>query len=445
MEDYGQALKIDAVTVMACIALLLRFGDLRFTHPATPYIVYHLHTVTIRLAGLLNGAAVLYSDWDGSYEPVRPDEIARAALYCDLAFLLVTAVWIFVKAAPRTSEAQRTNAMVLEPRILRPVLLVSLLIGLIGLRFVARIPGTESTEILNASSDWSTSSYLVILPSWFGLAVLGHIYYYGFRWFTSILLAAYLALMAIQGGLRFRVIVGLLLAVTIWVERRDRRWPSKSIVLGLGLTAVLFFPMKAVGSLAQDGASLSEISATISDSMTEVVEGSAADHTFLDEFASSLSLMDLQGKKYYGSIYLPLLTLPVPRAWWPDKPKLAAFVTDISSLTRPMSTSGMITTYLGESYANFGVAGIFIVPPILAIFLAWFSRRAYLAPYNSVLRFSYSLLSVNLIQVYRDGLQSIIVFTFVNMMPLMVIVLAHVGSALIRKRRHVGLTRSSAF
>ena len=81
----------------------------------------------------------------------------------------------------------------------------------------------------------------------------------------------------------------------------------------------------------------------------------------------------------------------------------------------------------------------------LAIFLAWFRRKAYAAPYDSVLRFSYVVLSVNLIQVYRDGLQSIIVFTFVNMMPLVVMVMAHGGNLLIRKRREAGHAIGSRF
>ncbi len=41
------------------------------------------------------------------------------------------------------------------------------------------------------------------------------------------------------------------------------------------------------------------------------------------------------------------------------------------------------------------------------------------------MRLAYLLIACNLIQVYRDGLTSIVVFTWVNMMPLMVIVALH--------------------
>lgn len=439
MDDYGRALLIDAVTVIFCVALLLRYGDLRFSHPATPYVVFHIHTVTVRLAGLLGGASTLFSDGYGFFEPVMPGEIVRAAFYCDLAFWSVTAVWIFFKNIAGPERPPRTEVMRLNPRILRPVLLGAFLLGIVGLRIATTIPGVESYQGLSLSDEWSNSSYLVILPGWFGLAVLGYIYYYGFGRISGLLLTGYVVLMSLQGIFRFRVVITLLLAVTIWVERRNRRWPSKTIVLGLVLLAAAFFPMKIVGNMVQRGESVSDMSRAFSASVSEATEGSAPDHMFLDEFASALTLLDLHGHKYFGSIYLPLLTLPIPRAMWPEKPGLADFLKDISTENRPMAASGMITTYLGESYANFGLAGIFLVPPLLAILLTIFYRKAHTTPYDSVLRFSYILVSVNLVEVYRDGLISIVTYTFVSMMPLVILVLAHVATNLVRKHRRIVL------
>lgn len=438
MGDYGPAILIDAFTLISCVLLLFRYGDLRFSHPGTPYILFHFHTVSMRLIGLAKGAMPLYANTPGWFEAVRPEEITRAALYADLAFWSVTAVWVFVKSTPLATKPAPANPMRLDPRILRPILLVAFLLGVVGLRIGAQIPGVQSYDGFDSASDWSSSSYLIILPSWFGLAILGHMYYYGARRITAILLATYLVLMSIQGGMRFRVIAAGLLAVSIWVERRNRRWPSRPIVISLVVLGLLFFPMKDIGRLVQKGASLSELTETVSDSVSEATEGSASDHLFLDEFASALTLLDMQGRRYYGSIYLPILTLPIPRALWPEKPGLSGFVTEISTRYRPMSSSGMITTYMGESYANFGVAGIFIVPPLLAYALVRFRRAAYSRPYDSLLRFFYTLLSVNLIQVYRDGLLSLIVFTFVNMMPLVLVVFAHIAFGFFRKHRTGG-------
>lgn len=441
MQEYGQPLLIDVLTVTCCFTLLLRFAGLRFSHPATPYMIFHLHTVTVRLMGLLNGAAPMYTSSPQDFEPILPEEIARAALYCDIALWSVTVAWVLFAMFSKPQK-QRTDFIYLEERVLKPVLGIAFVMGIVGLRVASHVPGISAYDGLDPSSDWSTSSYLIILPSWVGLAVLGHAYYYGFKPLTVLLLAAYLLLMSLQGGMRFRVIIGLILAVQIWLERSNRRWPTRLAAIGLGLAALAFFPMKEVGIMVSHGASTSEIGNALSTSVSDVTEGANADQMFLDEMASALTLTDLNGKVFLGSMYLPMLTLPIPRALWPDKPGLSGFLQEISTSYRPMAACGMITTYIGEAYANFRVLGVFLVPPVLALFLAFFYRAAYRAPHLAVVRFAYILVSVNLIQVYRDGLLSMLVFTLVNMMPLAAIVLIHLGIDAVKKRRHLGLAAS---
>src|SRR5207344_2069338 len=118
--------------------------------------------------------------------------------------------------------------------------------------------------------------------------------------------------------------------------------------------------------------------------------------------------------------YLALLTLPMPRQWWPSKPGLADFLTDISTRKRPMAEMGMVVSYLGEAYLNLGYVGILLVPWLAGYGLSRAYFLAYKRPYLSVARFFYLLVACNLIQIYRDGLISLVVFTFVHMMPLMV-------------------------
>ena len=442
MQDYGQALLLDVLSVTCCFALLLRFAAIRFAHPATPYMIFHLHTVTVRLLGLYNGAQTIYATSPQDFEPVMADEIVRAALYCDIALWSVTIAWVLFAVLSR-AEKIRTDAIPLDERVLKPILAVAFVMGIVGLRVAANVPGIGMYDGIDPSSDWSSSSYLIILPSWFGLAVLGHAYYYGFKPITLVLLVTYLVIMSLQGGMRFRVIIGLIMSIQIWIELRNRRWPTKLTVIGLAVAALAFFPMKTVGFMVRDGASTSEIGEMLAGSITDVSEGANSDQMFLDEMASALTLVDLNGKKFMGSMYLPMLTLPIPRALWAEKPGLSGFLQEISTSSRPMAACGMITTYLGEAYANFGVAGIFIVPPALALFLAFFYRAAYSVPRLTVLRFAYVLVSVNLIQVYRDGLLSVLIFTLVNMMPLAVIVLVHLAIDAVRKRRHLGLAGSA--
>jgi hypothetical protein len=260
---------------------------------------------------------------------------------------------------------------------------------------------------------------------WAGLTLLALIYWYGFRWWLMVPMSLYLLVMAYQGYHRFRVIIPAILLIQIYLDRRKLRWPPIYVLGVLFFLMLIFFPLKDIGKLAQEGEGVVQIVDMSRQSVNNALAVQAPDQQFLDQLACALTLMDHSGKRYYGTTYLALVTLPIPRQWWPDKPGLADYLIDISIPSRPMSEMGMIVTFLGESYVNFGFLGIVFVPALLAYFLARAYFRAYRSNYFSVIRLTYLLVACNLIQVYRDGLISIVVFTWVNMMPLMLIVALH--------------------
>lgn len=189
---------------------------------------------------------------------------------------------------------------------------------------------------------------------------------------------------------------------------------------------LLFYPMKTIGRMAQEGATVNEISESSTEILREVAAGQNGDQTVLDQLASALTLIDRAGKLYYGSTYLVLVTTPIPRQWWPEKPGQGDHLRDFSTPSRPMAEMGMVMTFIGEFYLNFGYVGIVLISFLMAYWLARIYFRSYRTSYYSVLRFGYLLIACNLIQVYRDGLMSLFVFTLVNMMPLSVIVFLHV-------------------
>ena len=115
----------------------------------------------------------------------------------------------------------------------------------------------------------------------------------------------------------------------------------------------------------------------------------------------------------------------VPRQWWPEKPGLADFEKEISTRERPMAENGMVVTMLGEFYLNFSYAGIVVLSLLVAHVTGRWFQAAYRREYFSLARFMYLLVACNLIQVFRDGLISLFVFTIINMMPLMAIAAIH--------------------
>jgi hypothetical protein len=120
-----------------------------------------------------------------------------------------------------------------------------------------------------------------------------------------------------------------------------------------------------------------------------------------------------------------LLTVIVPRQFWPQKPGLADFEKEISTRERPMAEDGMVVTMLGEFYLNFSYAGVVILSFAVAYATGRWFQAAYRRGYFTLARFMYLLLACNFLQIYRDGLISLFVFLVINMMPLTAIVLIH--------------------
>jgi hypothetical protein len=424
MEIFEQALLLDVPVLLICAFLLLKYGNLSFSHPAITYLVFHVHVVTLRLIGLIFGdGATLYSKWEGPFDPVTPEEMARAALYFDIALVAMTMTWLWLRSQKARGPGESSRP--LSPSTVWAVIVVSFVLGIVGLVVAAQLPGFQPNERTAALGEWQTSSYIAITQTWCGLALLAYIYCYGFRRTPVVLLGLYLLIMAFQGYHRFRVVIPVIMLAQIWLDQRRLRWPPKWMVASFLVLMFLFFPLKVIGRMWQRGASISEIGTLVSESVGQVLTGEADDQMFLDQLASALTLIDMSGRRYFGSIYLALFTLPIPRQWWPDKPGLAGFLADISIPTRPMKETGMVVTFIGEAYANFGILGVILVPPLLAAALTVLYRNAYRANYNTVVRFGYVLVCATLIQVYRDGLLSLVIFTFVNSLPLVMIVLLH--------------------
>lgn len=435
--DIPVALFIDVMVISICAIILLRYGRLSHSHPATIYLIFHLYTFTLRLIGVMLGAPTLLSQYMLFFEPITHEEIVRAALLGDVAVIVMTGAWLKasrddLKELLKRPELASGGLPNLSLRHIWSVVAIAFPLGLFGLWAFTNLPGMESERV--ELGEWQTSSWFFITQVWAGLALLALIYWYGFRWWLMVPMSLYLLVMAYQGYHRFRVIIPAILLIQIYLDRRKLRWPPIYVSGVILILMLLFFPLKDIGRLAQQGEDVGEIVDITRESVNSALAGKAPDHMFLDEFACGLTLTDNTGKHYYGSTYLALLTLPIPRQWWPDKPGLADYLKDISIPSRPMGEMGMIVTFLGESYVNFGYLGILLVPGLLAYFLGRVYFRAYRSNYFSVIRLAYMLIACNLIQVYRDGLTSIVVFTWVNMMPLMVILVLHYVLPVRRKK-----------
>jgi hypothetical protein len=428
MDLYPSAL-LDSVVVITCAILLWKHARVSALHPAPVYLLFHVLVVTERVYSVLAGSPTLFTGSGRGVLPVSEAEIAWAVNLADLALITMTAAWIKVGAddrrkygIPAGNTLPDPNGAMLSEKVIWIVGGIAAPIGLVALYYFGNTltVGTYGAYKVDLG-EWNSSSWIMITQSWAGLVLLCLIYYYGFRKMFVVPMCAYLLLMAVQGYNRFRVLLPLIYLLLVWLSRRGRKWPPLWMG-GAGLAVLLvFYPLKTIGTMVQTGKPVSDIAEVTANMLEDVTGGHSGDQVVLDEFASTVSLVDNSDRYYYGTLYYPLLTLPVPRQWWPNKPPLNLYQHELSSPSRPMALAGMVATLHGESYANLGVLGIIIISYVSAYYLGWFYFAALRKSYFSVYRFTYVMVACNLIQVFRDGLISLVMFTLVNMMPLVAI------------------------
>ncbi|NBX33754.1 hypothetical protein EBR16_00035 [bacterium] len=401
-------LLLDAVLLIGVVVLL--GSRLSFWHPVTTYLLFHAYSFSARAWQLYDGASPMYAD-NAAFDIIRPEEFQRALLFADLA-LVVFAAAAFL--AHRRFE-RHADEPIPRRRINRAIVFaVSAICLPVG--FYVFLTAKTSGAAANALTE---TNYFQVMAMW-PIGCLGLlIYLQGFRWYLLLPTAAYLALVAVQGYHRFMFVLPLLFLASYYLQSRRRRWPGLSILLGAILVFLVLPRLKAIGQAVQAG-DFTEATQLVGDSFrsTKGLEGGSSEQ-FLDQFAGALTMTDEYGKVYFGSTYLAIVTLPIPRSLWPDKPGLGDHTIEISTARRQYDREGRIITYIGESYLNFRHAGLVLIPFLLGYLLTGWCLRATSGPLHRFEGYLYTVFAMAYIQLFRDGLLSIFVFTVVHNMPML--------------------------
>ena len=405
------------VLVVATVILLM-FRRMAFWHPLTAYLLFHLYSFTYRAFKIYTGSPLMFSGIPNA-EPITVDEINRAMLWADVALMVFAVSSFWAHHAFEAKVFQPTKRLVMNPRIARAVGFICLPAGAVFF-FALKSGGME------ISADNASSGYVQVISMW-PMGVLGLLVFaFGFRWYLVLLVAFFLGSVAFQGYNRFMLILPMLFFTAYYLQSRRRRWPNVPILIGAVVVALLFPQLKYIGQAMQIGDTEDAV-AHFTQAFTFTGKDKAQETTeeFLDQFAGGLTLTDDNGRKFLGSTYLAIITLPIPRALWPNKPGLADHLQEISTAGRNYALQGRILTYLGESYLNFGYAGLFLIPALLGYLLTAYCVSANAGPIQRVPRYVYLVVFMVLIQTFRDGLLSILVFTVVHNMPMLFTVILH--------------------
>jgi uncharacterized integral membrane protein len=347
-------------------------------------------------------------------EAITPEEIIRAMLWADAGLIFFVAASWWAHLVFEAKSDQPVERRVLNPNIAKGIGLICLPLGAYFFYVV------RSTGVV-LSADSASAGYIQAMAMW-PIGVIGLLMFtFGFRWYLLALAAFFLGAVALQGYHRFMLVLPLLYFTALYLQAQRRRWPNIIIIIAAIFIGIVFPRLKYIGQALQYGDSQEAIAqfsqAFVRDKQS--FTDSAVTEDFLDQFAGGLSLVDSNERKFWGSTYLAIITLPVPRAWWPDKPGLADHLQEISTSGRRYDAEGRIITYLGESYLNFGYVGLIFIPALFGYLLTAACLNATSGPMLRLGRYLYIVFFMALILTFRDGLLSIFVFTVVHNMPML--------------------------
>ena len=409
-------LLLDVVVVTAVI--LLMFQRMAFWHPLTAYLLFHLYSFTYRAFNIYAGAPMMY-EGQANAEAITTTEINRALLWGDIALVIFVLASLLAHLNFDAHASRPVVRRVMNPNIARVIGILCLPVGAFFLYSI-------KTGGIELALDNASAGYVQVISLW-PIGALGLLVFaFGFRWYLVGLIAFFLGVVAVQGYHRFMLILPLFFFAAYYLQSARRRWPTIPIVVGAILVALIFPRLKSIGASVQYGDyenALTLVKESFVSDKNEFKPGLSED--FLDQFAGGLSLIDTNDRKFWGSTYVAIVTLPIPRAWWPNKPGLADHLQEISTSGRQYNVEGRIITYLGESYLNFGYAGLFLIPGLMGYLLTAYCLHANTGPMQRLSRYVYLVVFMALIQTFRDGLLSIFVFTVVHNMPMLFALILH--------------------
>jgi len=230
--------------------------------------------------------------------------------------------------------------------------------------------GTGRSEALAGSFYWQffTQLGLIACLSWLTIdrRSTSNPFFWGCL-FSSLMMSFLI------GGSRSSVVYSMAMCLLAWLIREQ-----KVALVRIGAIALIgLFVMGILGNLRDStydgrinwdtlrGASAettTEERSTLGESLREISERSSVNAGVFP----ILGLVPNQVDYLYGSSYMALLTLPIPRAIWPEKPGLVA---GRVGATFYNSNFGIPPGPVGEAYWNFGVPGVLIVFSLFGAFL----------------------------------------------------------------------------
>lgn len=180
----------------------------------------------------------------------------------------------------------------------------------------------------------------------------------------------------LAAGSRSSVIYYIVLGLLVW-QLRARKITGMKILIALVISLIILSILGNFRSSTFDGEvdwnALTGSSSTKDESVFNSATGELEERSGAGNGTFPILARVPEEVDYlYGSTYLAVLTLPIPRGWWPEKPGLVGGLVGYTFFGG--STAGVPPGPMGEAYWNFGIAGVLIVFFIFGAFHKWLAE-----------------------------------------------------------------------
>jgi len=413
--DYWQLLILDLAILGACAFLLIRRKRFSSLHPSLFFLGCHFYVVTLRLLAFCLGKEPIAL----FVPPLTYGEIARASIASEVGIVAMTAAWLML---PKKSTGGGHRPRYLPRQFATKIAIFVFLVGIVGLSLFGWSVSAPFVDF----GAWKTSAYLTMTRSWpiWAMCILHFVHDFPRR-MTIVTLFVMVAV-----GLnmaRFGVIIPAIFLWLTWSTwKNDYAVGLRTVVIAV-LLWLVWFPLKVVSSGVRNGQSFTAIRGETLNYFENRFSSKSGpgDTAFLDSMAAYMGLADQQNLVMWGATIAPILTSPVPRQVWPNKPVLNAYQRELSTAGRPMATYGMTAGLVGEAYVNLRFAGVFITCFLLAMGFGLMYQRVVGVRYPTSGRLIYFVLLSCVVQIYRDGLVSLVIFPLVYCSPAVILAIGN--------------------
>jgi hypothetical protein len=419
--DIQTTMIIDVCLLVTGLWCILQVSGWSIFNPSLWWVGLHAFGITSRLIFLDFGAHSL------SVMGIRSDtELVRAGIASDISLMGVVAACVYAGLSTRRGErgdaaSAGKNWSRLNPYAGYVISGLCLTIGtyaLLKFGLVATAARARGVDISAVNiGAFAESAYPFVIA---GFAIQGALILCAMRGFTRLTLLVLVILLVLNSVnlARNSFVLPAIMAFLIYQSRRHEHSIPLKWAIMIPIFGLMWFVYKPIANVIRAGDDPRTIFTEASNYFELTSSEGSEDTQLLDMQATYMAAADEEDKRFYGTTLLPLVYLPIPRFLWPDKPMPNAYAWELSSSLRQIAPIGMTAQLSGESYLNFGWVGCAIIPFLYILGMQTIYLRVRNQEIDSVARWIYLIFLISMVQVFRDGLNSLFVFPFTSYLPM---------------------------